>query len=181
MTDPITIEESRKGNIGSFRKLIQDTSPFVYNVALRMVGQRELAKDIVQETMISVWQNLDKIKSAAAYKKWVYRIVLNKCYDDLRQRKRNHEITADDKTWAIIAGKIADDGMTNLDNEESIKIINLLTSQLSPKQKAVFVLSELEDLSHEEICSITGLSRNTVKSNLYHARQNITVLLEKYI
>lgn len=181
MTDPETIEESRKGNISSFRKLIEDTSPFVYSVALRMICDRDLANDIVQETMIAVWQNLVKIKSAAAYRKWIYRITLNKCYDHLRLKKRNHESTADDKTWKIIAGKTADNSMTNLDSEESIKIINLLTAQLSPKQKAVFILSELQDMSHEEISSITGMGMNTVKSNLHHARKNITVLLEKYI
>lgn len=181
MTDPQIIEESRKGNISSFGKLVEDTSPFVYSVALRMVGQRDLAKDIVQETMITVWQNLAKIKSVNAFRKWVYRIALNKCYDHLRRRQKNPESTADDKTWMIIAGKTAENSVTNLDTEESIKIIDLLTSQLSPVQKAVFVLSEIEDMSHEEISKVTGMSRNTVKSNLYHARKNITGLLEKYI
>lgn len=167
--------------MNSFRKLMEDTSPFIYTLALRMVGHREAADDIVQETLISVWQNLAKIKSVKAYNKWVYRIALNKCYDILRERQKNYESPADEKTWKMISEKVADENMTSLDSEESITIMNQLTSRLSPKQKAAFVLSELEDMSHEEICGITGMSRNTLKSNLYHARKTITALIEKYI
>lgn len=181
MTDLRIIEESRKGNINSFRKLIEDTSPFVYRVALRMVGQSDAARDIVQETMITVWQNLAKIKSVQAYRNWVYRIALNKCYDDLRKKQRNFENTADDRTWKIISEKTADNTISGFESEEAIKIIDLLASQLSPVQKAVFILSEIDDMSHDEICGITGMSKNKVKSNLYYARKNITGLIEKYL
>lgn len=72
------------------------TSPFAFSVAFRMLGDEDQAKDVVQETMVTIWQKLKKIKSAEGYKKWAYRIVVNKCYDQLRKIKRHPEYLADE-------------------------------------------------------------------------------------
>jgi RNA polymerase sigma-70 factor (ECF subfamily) len=68
-----------------------------------------------------------------------------------------------------------------MENLEIAGIINLLTDRLSPKQKAVFVLSDLEDMTAEEISGITGMSRTTIKANLHYARKSISQMVEKYI
>ena len=68
-----------------------------------------------------------------------------------------------------------------MDNEEIGKIIRLLTNKLSTKQRIVFVLSELEGLSHEDIFKITGMAKSSIKSNLHHARRKIGEMIEKYI
>ena len=68
-----------------------------------------------------------------------------------------------------------------MENRETARIIEFLTEKLSPKQKAVFVLSDLEDMSNEEISDITGMSRTNVKANLYYARKRIGEMIEKYL
>jgi RNA polymerase sigma-70 factor (ECF subfamily) len=85
------IEECRGGNFSNFRKLVELTSPVAFSVAFRMLGDEDKAKDIVQDTMVTIWQKLKKIKSPEVYKTWMYRIVVNKCYDELRKRKRTPE------------------------------------------------------------------------------------------
>ena len=60
-------------------------------------------------------------------------------------------------------------------------MIRLLTNRLSPKQKVVFILSELEGLSQDDISEITGMIKTSVKSNLNHARRSIGKMIEKYI
>ena len=175
------IEECRGGNFNNFRKLVEVTSPFVYSVAFRMLGNEEQAKDVVQETMVTIWQKLKKIKTAEVYKTWIYRVVVNKCYDQMRKRKRNPEFIADELTWALIANKVSEGASEALENSETSKIISLLTERLSPKQKAVFVLSDLEGMSNDKISEITGISKSAVKANLYHARKSISEKIEKYI
>jgi RNA polymerase sigma-70 factor (ECF subfamily) len=175
------IEECRGGNLTNFRKLVGATSPFVFSVAFRMTGDEDLAKDIVQETMITIWQKLKKIRSSEGYKVWVYRIAINKCYDHLRRIKRNPESVADDLTWARLSNRLSEMQVTDMENAEIAGIINLLTDRLSPKQKAVFVLSDLEDMTAEEISGITGMSRTTIKANLHYARKSISQMVEKYI
>jgi RNA polymerase sigma-70 factor, ECF subfamily len=175
------IEECRDGNFNNFRKLIELTSPYAFSVAFRMLGDEDQAKDIVQETMITIWQKLKKIKSAEVYKTWIYRIVVNKCYDQMRKRKRNPEFGTDEKTWELIANRISEGPSAALENKETTTIISLLTERLSSKQKAVFVLSGLEGMSNDEISEITGISKSAVKANLYHARKSISEKIEKYL
>lgn len=181
MIDLNLIEECRKGDLTRFRDLVRLTSPFVYSVAFRMLGDEENARDIVQDTMVIVWQKMSRMKSAAAYKTWVYRIAMNRCYDKLRFLKNSPEIRGDDKTWTLIANTVSDGSANMLEKEEMTAIIKLLTSRLSQKQKAVFILSELEEMSHDEIKEITGMSKTSIKSNLFFARKNISGMIEKYI
>jgi RNA polymerase sigma-70 factor (ECF subfamily) len=175
------IEECRGGNFNNFRKLIELTSPFAYSVAFRILGNEDQAKDVVQETMITIWQKLKKIKSAEVYKTWIYRIVVNKCYDHMRKRKRNPEFVTDEQTWELISNRISVEPSVTLENSEISKIIGILTEKLSPRQKAVFVLSDLEGMSNDEISEITGTSKSAVKANLYHARKSISEKVEKYL
>lgn len=181
MTDLKLIEECRGGNLENFRKLVQMTSPFAFSVAFRMLGDEDQAKDIVQETMVTIWQKLNKIKSAEAYKTWIYKIVINKCYDQLRRRKINPEFSPDEKTWRLISDRISVEPSAELENGETAMIIRVLTNRLSPKQKAVFVLSDLEQMSHDEISEITGISKSGIKANLHYARKSISVMVEKYL
>jgi len=175
------IEECKGGNFNNFRKLVGITSPIAFSVAFRMLGDEDEAKDVVQETMITIWLKLKKIKSTALFKTWMYRIVVNKCYDVLRRRKRNPEIIADDLTWKLISDRVYEEPSAELENKEAALVITLLTNKLSPKQKAVFVLSDLEEISNDEISEITGISKSAVKSNLYYARKNISEMAEKYL
>jgi RNA polymerase sigma-70 factor (ECF subfamily) len=181
LIDNKLIEECRGGNMRNFTKLVGLSSPLAFSVAFRMLGDEEQAKDVVQETMVIIWQKLNRIKSPEVYKSWMYKIVVNKCYDKLRIRKRNPEFVADELTWTLISNRVSEEASSDLDNEESARIINQLTKMLSPKQKAVFVLSELEDVSSDEISEITGLSKSAIKANLYYARKNISEMVEKYL
>jgi RNA polymerase sigma-70 factor (ECF subfamily) len=181
LIDQEVIEECRKGNLQNFRKLVEMTSPFAFSVAFRMLGDEDQAKDIVQETMVTIWTKLQKIRSAGSFKTWLYRIVINKCYDQLRKKKRNPEFNTDEKTWALISNHISEEPTAQMENKETAQIINFLTNKLSPKQKAVFVLSELEEMSNEEIATITGMSKANIKANLHFAREKMCELIEKYI
>lgn len=181
MIDIQLIEECKGGNFNNFRKLVELSSPFAYSVAFRMLGDEDEAKDVVQETMVTIWQKLKKIKTAEVYKTWMYRIVVNKCYDEMRKRKRNPEFVTDEQTWQLISNRISESPSTALENNETSKIIRMLTEKLSIKQKAVFVLSEIEGMSNDEISGITGISKSAVKANLYHARKSISEKIEKYL
>ena len=102
MIEKELIEECRKGDLHNFRKVVEQTSPMVFSIAFRMLGDEDIARDIVQDTMVTIWQKLAKIKTADCFKTWVYRIAVNKCYDQLRKRKQIPEQRYDDQTWALI-------------------------------------------------------------------------------
>jgi RNA polymerase sigma-70 factor (ECF subfamily) len=175
------IDECRNGNLQNFRKLIEVSAPFAYSVSYRMLGDEDEAKDVVQESMITIWQKINRIKSSESFKTWLYKIVVNKCYDRLRKRKRNQEIRADEKFWETINNHTMSDQPSELDYAETAMIINLLTEKLSPVQKAVFVLGDIEEMSHDEISAITGMSRRNVKASLYYARKKMNEMIKKHL
>jgi RNA polymerase sigma-70 factor (ECF subfamily) len=181
LIDHNIIEECRKGNLSYFRELVGITSPFAFSVALRMLGDEELAKDIVQETMVTMWQKIGKIKSASSYKMWLYRIVINKCYDQLRRKKKINEYKFDESGWAFISNHISEESVSEMENSETARIIKILTESLSPKQKAVFVLCDLEEMTLDETSFITGMNKVNIKANLHYARMKINVMIKRYI
>ncbi|MFH0843652.1 MAG: RNA polymerase sigma factor [Bacteroidota bacterium] len=180
LTDHEIIEECRKGNLNSFGKLVVKTSPFAFSVAFRMLGDENIAEDIVQDTMLTVWQKIGKIKSSDGFKMWLYRIVINKCYDEMRRKKRSKEYTPDASEWGVISNHLSHDPAKEMENRETAALINLLTGSLSPKQKAVFVLCDLEEMSPDEVSAITGMRKANVKANLHYARKRISEMINKY-
>ncbi len=181
MIDKELINECRKGDLSNFKKLVELTSPYAFSVAFRMLGDEEKARDTVQDTLITIWEKIKRIKSAESYKTWLYRVVVNKCYDQIRKGNRKPEFRADDKTWEIISNNLVENPSSELENEELAEIICLLTDRLSPKQKVVFILFELEEMTNDEITEITGMSKTRVKANLHFARKNIAMMIGKYL
>jgi len=165
----------------AFRMLVDNYADFAFSVAFRIMNDEDESKDIVQESFISVWNKIEGFNPRNNFSNWLYRIIVNRCYDALRKKKRNPLVHPDDNNWNI-PGVFSDSNAdTRLDNEEIGKMIRRLTNQLSRKQKIVFVLSELEGLSREDISEITGMTRTSIKSNLFHARQKMGKLIEKHI
>jgi RNA polymerase sigma-70 factor, ECF subfamily len=175
------IDECRKGDLHNFRKVVEKTSPMVFSIAFRMLGDKDVARDVVQDTMVTIWQKMNRIKTPDSFKSWVCRIAVNKCYDQLRKKKHLPEQRYDDQTWELISNHISEDGITELESQENARILNFLTDKLSNKQKAVFILSELEEMPADEIVRVTGMKRSSVKANLHYARKNIQTLLQKYL
>ncbi len=181
MIDQKLIEECKKGDLQNFRVVIESASPFAFSVAFRILGDEELAKDVVQDTMVTIWEKIGKIKSAGSFKTWLYRIVVNKCYDHLRKTKKVPEFRPDEKTWALISNHISEQPDSELEIEEINRLMQFMIQKLSPRQKAVFVLSEIDELSSDEISEITGLSKTVIKANLHFARKHMSGLIEKYL
>lgn len=181
MIDIRLIEECRSGNLNNFRKVVEASTPLAFSVAFRMLGNEELAKDVVQEAMITIWQKIASIKSPEVYKTWLYRVVINKCYDEMRRKKRNPEYSQDDVSWAKLGERIEDNAQDRLNNDEIAIIITGLTESLSPKQKAAFIFSDIEEMTSDEVAKITGMNKLTLKANLYYARRSIKAKLQKYL
>jgi RNA polymerase sigma-70 factor (ECF subfamily) len=162
------IGQSRIGDKKAFEKLVAEYQATVFRLAFRLLCNEDEAKDIVQETFIKIWQNLDKYRAQYSFKTWIYRIASNLCYDSLRTTKYRfepiqenfHPVSSENVEQAII-------------NNDLKSLIILFTEQLTPKQKMIFTLSEIEELSVEEIATITRLSPAKIKSNLYLAKKQI--------
>lgn len=161
----------------AFRKLVEAHQAMVYSLAFRLLCDDEEAKDIVQETFIKVWNHLHRYNTEMKFTTWLYSITTNLCYDRLKAKKRKTTFSLSDQN--ILNELISNENIEKtLINAELSTIIQLLTDELTPKQKLVFTLRDLEGLEIEEIVKITGLSAEKIKSNLYLARQYIRKKIE---
>jgi len=169
------IRKSAAGDHHTFRQLVESHQAFAYRLAYRFLRTPESAEDIVQEAFIKVWNNLTRYDPSFRFKTWLGKIVTNLCLDHLK-RARNK--------WS--AGDMPADFQEPSGNSDALeaaelkKIITDLADQLTEKQKAVFVLRDLELMTPEEVCSMLSMSLGNVKSNLYYARIKIKQGLEMY-
>jgi len=165
----------------AFRQLIRQNADFAFRVAFRIMNDEEDAKDIVQESFITVWEKIREIDPGKKFSSWLYRIIVNKCYDVLRRRNRMRRVRPDEASRSL-AGLISENNPESLlTSEETGRLIRHISYTLSPKQKIVFVLGELEGLSHDDIAEITGMNKTSVKSNLNHARRKIGERIKNHI
>lgn len=171
------INKAGNGDTNAFREIVDEYQAFAYAASYRFLGNAEDAEDIVQEAFIRLWKNLHKYNPEVKLSTWLYRIIVNLCLDFLKSvygRQRKNKV---DVELVLQCSAGSDEPMqTNELNE----LIQEAAAVLTPKQKAVFILRDLEDLSVEEVCGILSMSAGNVKSNLYHARQRMSEKLKKY-
>jgi RNA polymerase sigma-70 factor (ECF subfamily) len=165
------IEQSRLRNTVAFGQLVETFQPMVFRLAFRMLADEHDAKDIVQETFIRVWIHLHRYKNHTRFSTWIYKIACNLCYDHIRAMKRLPDMhVAPSDLNTIVAD---DDIEQSLINRDLAKLIVSITNNLTPKQRLVFTLRDIEALELAEVREITGMSLEKIKSNLYLARQYI--------
>ena len=168
-TESEIIQQCRDGNKEAFRWLVQQHQRLVFSLALKMLADEEEAKDVVQETFIRVWQRIGDYNPQKPFTTWLYTIASRLCLDHLKQMRRILPLPEDES----VLHRFANDEQQTLENSEWVAIVRMLAEGLSPKQKLVFTLCQMEGLPSSEVEQITGLDAKQVKSNLYVARQTI--------
>ena len=163
------VERSKQHDTAAFRQLVEICQPFVFRLAFRLLCNEEESKDIVQETFIRVWLHLHRYHHGARFSTWLYKIACNLCYDRLRAMKRS--VTNIDLSEIDLPDD--HDIEQSLVNRNLKEWIITLTHDLTPKQRLVFTLRDIEGMELEEVKKITGMSGAKIKSNLYLARQYI--------
>ncbi|MDR0205746.1 MAG: RNA polymerase sigma factor [Bacteroidales bacterium] len=162
------IDLCKHGNTDAFKYVVCEYQQLVYTLAFRILCNETDAEDATQDTFIKIWQNIKKYKQQYKFSTWIYKITTHVCYDKLRSKQ--HIISEELTDFVSFSEENQED---LLHNKELKKLITKLSSGLSPKQKLLFILSDLEDLKSEEIVVITELSAAKIKSNLYLARKYI--------
>ncbi len=176
------IDNCKSGDTRSFGALVSEFQPLVFRFAFHLLCDEEEAKDVVQESFVKVWFNLNKYNSEYRFATWLYKISGNLCYDRLRSMKHISRETDISTIMDSVSDIVSSENIeTHLANKELKEIIIGLTNNLTPKQKLVFTLIDIEELDSHEVEQITGLSAGKIKSNLYLARKCIKEKLNKII
>jgi RNA polymerase sigma-70 factor (ECF subfamily) len=186
MDEPALIRSAQRGDIDAFNTLVLAYQAQVYNVALRIMDDSAAASDATQEAFISAYKGLRYFRGGS-FKSWLLRTVTNACYDALRYAKRRpstsldalgeaQDGTAEDANGAGFDEFVASDAESPAaaaERAELRRAINAGLRQLPPDQRIVFVLSDVQGMSYEEVADAMQSSLGTVKSRLSRARAKL--------
>ena len=162
----------------AFRELIDEHRDRVFNITYRMLGNRHEAEDVAQEVFISVFKTIDSFREESKFSTWLYRVTVNHCKNRIKYLARRHDRDRDelDETTGHTNGSYhggptrAAEPDRALASAQMEKLLQEAIANLDDDHRVVVVLRDVEDLSIEEICEITGLPDGTVKSRLHRAR-----------
>jgi len=162
-------------NLEDFQTRVLPAKNKLFRFALRLLGSPEEAKDIVQETMIKVWNGRD-MAEVQNMEAWCMRITKNLSLDKLRSRQRRSTGSIDER-FDMVHESLSPHEKTEI--KESMKRIDELMSSLPDKQRQVMHLRDIEGYSYNEICDVLEIDMNQVKVNLFRARNAVREKLIK--
>jgi RNA polymerase sigma-70 factor (ECF subfamily) len=182
-TDAEAAEQARKGDGSAFRVLVERHSRALFRLAYRMTGNQQDAEDLVQDTFLRAYKQLEKFDQRSAFSTWLYRICANCSLDLIRSRKSRREQQpaikdGDSLNWL---DRIA----TSLPSPERLtqsgQIADLLEpamNQLTESERIAFVLRHFEGCDIEEIARALGVQNNAAKHSVFRAVQKLRRALE---
>lgn len=169
------IARCRDGERSAFQRIYQLYSRSMYNVAYRIVGNEDDADDVLQESFISAFNNLDHYRGDATFGAWLKRIVINKAINVLKRKKM--EALPEDDRWDV-----PDESHEEPEYEElTVERVKKAIQQLPDGYRSVLSLYLLEGYDHQEIGEILGVSESTSKSQLNRAKNKLRELLNSAV
>ncbi|MBU0476214.1 MAG: RNA polymerase sigma factor [Bacteroidetes bacterium] len=152
----------------------------VYNYILKMVGNRMVCDDLVQNVFLKLFENLDSIKNKESIKFWIYTTARNEVYGYFRKKKIDiTKFVSEDSSDVKVNSK--ENLEYQFELKEMKKLILKELEHISIEQKEIFLLKEYGGLSYKEISVISNISEDLVKSRLYKTRQKLISKLAKMI
>jgi RNA polymerase sigma-70 factor (ECF subfamily) len=166
------VEASLRGDQQAFRQLVERKREFVFRTAYQQTGNADDARAVAQTVFIRVWQNLGKYDPSRRFDTWLHQVTVNAAIDHHRRRRRFARETSLDETFTGGAGAPGTaTAQDELEARELQRILNELAGSLTEKQRAAFVLREIEGLSTAEVAEALGATESTVRNHVFAARR----------
>ena len=175
------IEKVLGGDANAFEELVLKYEKTVYNLALRMVGDRDDAFDMTQEAFIKAYGSLSSFRGDSKFSVWIYRITTNVCLDFLRSKSRKQQVSLtvsdDDEDAQLDIPDPSSDPEQQLMQKMSMQSVEEGLKTLPDKQRQILVMRELGGMSYAEIGKALSIEEGTVKSRIFRARKRLCIFL----
>jgi RNA polymerase sigma-70 factor (ECF subfamily) len=171
---------SQRGDRRAFNRLVLKWEKAIYNVALRMLHDREDAAEATQEVFLLAFKSIRRFRRDAKFSTWVYRIALNHCLTRLKQRPLGTHFSLDHerKSESPVAQlQVAGSQVRELMEQEQQNRVRFALSHLPPDQQAVIELKFFQERTFEEIAAILETPLSTIKSRLYSGLETLKIRL----
>lgn len=177
-----TVERAKRGDPAAFNAIVTAYRRRILGTVSRLIGRPEDVEDVAQEVFLRLYYSLDQLRSPEVFEPWLYRLTVNAGLDYLRKRRRRQESRMADLSdqQVLMADAVAG---VKLQEEESEKsrvreFVDSLLSRISPEDRMLLTLKEVEGLSLKELEKVYHVNENALKVRLFRARQRVLKAFE---
>ena len=159
-TNPVAL--ARAGDDVAFTQLVDLHGGRCYGIAYRILRDPERAEDAVQQAFLLAWRELPRLRDAERFEVWLYRLLVNACYEEIRRNRR----------WTVNVRALPVEGLPDIDDMVSVEhriALERAFATLSPDHRIVAVLHHHAGIPLAVIAETTGIPLGTVKSRLHYA------------
>jgi RNA polymerase sigma-70 factor (ECF subfamily) len=176
MDEQALITSARQGDVRAYNQLVMLYQSMAYNLAYRILSDPDAAADATQDAFVSAFKAMRKFRGGS-FKAWILRIVTNACYDQLRIKQRRPTDSLDnlpvEQDHIVHLRDPAEQPHEFVERQELNMVIQAGILSLPAEQRVILVLSDVQELSYQEIAEVANLSLGTVKSRLSRARAKL--------
>ncbi len=174
--EDIVIGKIKAGELSGCRYIVDKYKSFVYNIALRILKQREEAEEVAQDSFIKAFKAIKSFKYQSKFSTWLYRITFNSAVSRTRQKKIFQEEINEEITESIISSDVAN-GLENLNRLDRRTILQNAINNLNKEENLLISLYYYQENSMAEVAEVTGLDENLVKVKVHRARKKLHGML----
>lgn len=174
------------GDKQAFDQLVRRTTPHVFGIIRRFFSEKQSMEDVAQEVYVSAYLGLKTYRQDRPFKNWLAAITIRQCYKALQAKKKNKQILESEIGFEASAALdvfwFNQSGTETMHAEQKAihkNIVEQILQRLSPKERMILVLTEVEGLSIREVADMMGLSPINIKVSGFRARKNALKLFKK--
>lgn len=180
------IQSAQKGDSESFERIVIAYQQRIFNLAYRLLGDKEEAEDLTQEVFLNVYKHLPSFRGDAQFSTWIYQVALNHCRNRFKYLKRRFHQSTESLDDPLQGGEgdlerelpdEADIPEEALHRRQVQRLVQRAVQLLRPDYREIIVLRDIQELSYQEISEVLGLPEGTIKSRLHRARWELKELL----
>lgn len=165
--DADLVERAAAGDVEAFTRLVETRRERVFWIAFHVVGDAELARDVAQEVFLRLFRVIRRFRRGGRFDPWLHRITLHLAIDALRRERPHRRATPLDD----LAERPAGPEPGEWPRAEVRRVFHELSARLGRRQKAAFILREIEGMPTEEVAAILGTTTSTVRNHILQARR----------
>jgi RNA polymerase sigma-70 factor (ECF subfamily) len=175
------LDRIRRGDADAFEHVAREHAPRLFRLAYRLTGRREDAEDLVQETLVRTLPKLRRFEGRAKLSTYLVRALTNLWKNRIRSRKRSRLVewfragkrNDDDEQPTFDPANNAPSPLERMESEDRAARVREAVAALEPTRRLTVLLREVEEMSYEEIATMTGVPVGTVRSRLARARDDL--------
>ncbi|MEW6508188.1 MAG: sigma-70 family RNA polymerase sigma factor [Bacteroidota bacterium] len=168
------IDRCRRGESAAFGPLVKIYKNRLFSYLFKISGDRNMAEDIFQETLIKVWKGFSRYSEQSRFSSWLFSIAHNTAMDSIRKKNSNKFVELVEEPDNFLGNS---NPLKELVDKEVSKNISAAVDHLSPKQREVFLLRTYGEMTFKEISELTDEPLNTVLSHMHYSVKKLRNIL----